>query len=309
MIIAYSYIGPLPEYTLDTIYQTRLFFKGPIYFIISDLSSPIVTTLENQYDVTVIPYKTVVDHEFNDCVAKHINKFTILEGLKGRELLFIYAFERFFVLHQLMRQQQLSNVFFMELDNLIYNDPLKWEERFCDYEMSIMFDNYERCSSGICYIKNTDILSRFCQRSIQYIVQTDITKQFMTEMQSLEAFWKENPLIIQILPTHWPSPHVPPPTYERYHCYQNSVFDSAGLGIYFGGIDPIHTNGMIMTGLRSIWSAIDYTPNRFEWKKDEEERLIPYVVLENQWIRINNLHIHSKQLRPHLSKEFTHNQN
>jgi hypothetical protein len=303
MIIAYSYIGPLPDYTLDTIHQTRLFFKGPIYFIISEMASPFVSILQNKYNVTVIPYDTVIDHDFNACIIQYFSKFTILEGLKGREKLFIYAFERFFVLHKLMSQKQLSNVFFMELDNLIYDDPQKWEERFCDYEMSIMFDHYDRCSSGVCYIKTLDILSRFCKRSIRYIVETDITKQFMTEMQSLDAFWKDNPLEVQIIPTHWPSLHAPPPTYERYHSFQQSVFDSAGLGIYFGGVDPIHTNGIIMTGLKSIWSAIDYTPYRFEWKKDEEGRLIPYIIHENGLIRINNLHIHSKHLRPHLSKE------
>jgi hypothetical protein len=267
------------------------------------MASPYVPILQNKYNVTIIPYETVIDNDFNECIRQYIGKFTILEGIKGREKLFIYAFERFFVLHQLMRQRQLSNVFFMELDNLIYDDPTTWEERFCDYEMSFMFDNYDRCASGICFIKTVDILLEFCKRSIQYIVQTDITRQFMTEMQSLDAFWKENPLKVQILPTHWPASHVPPPTCENYYRYQNSVFDSAGLGIYFGGIDPIHTNGMIMTGLRSIWSAIDYTPNRFEWKSDNEGRLIPYVVLNNDWIRINNLHIHSKQLLPHLSKD------
>ena len=304
MNVAYSYIGPLPDYTLYTIYQTRLFFKGPIYFIVSELTSPFIPILQNQYQVTIIPYDSVIDTEFNECINKYIGKFTILDGLKGREKLFIYAFERFFVLYQLMLQQNLSNIFFMELDNLIYDDPFKWEDSFCDYEMSIMFDNYDRCSSGICYIKTADILSEFCKRSIKYIVETDITRQFMTEMQSLDAFWKDNPTRVQILPTHWPTANIPPMTCENYHRYNQSIFDSAGLGIYFGGIDPIHTGGLIMTGLRSIWSALDYTPNQFEWKKDEEGRLIPYVILQSQSIRINNLHIHSKQLRPHLSKEF-----
>ena len=303
MILAYCFIGPLPDYAIDTIRQTRLFYKGDIYFIVSDLMSSHISTLQSVYHVTIVPYEPLIDEEFNQCVQQYVHKFTIVEGAKGRERLFIYAFERFVVLRQLMVQQHLANVFFMELDNLIYDDPVKWEESFCRSEMAFMFDNYDRCASGICFIKNVEILSEFRTCCMEYIIQTDITKQFMTEMQALDQFWKINPHKVQILPTHWPAEHVPPMTYEHYGHYQESIFDSAGLGIYFGGVDTLHTGGLVMTGLRAPWSAIDYTPNHFEWKTDEENRLIPYVVREGQWIRINNLHIHSKQLRPHLSRE------
>jgi len=303
MIVAYSYIGPLPDYTLDTIYQTRLFFKGPIYFIISDLTSQYVSILQNKYNVTIIPYDTVIDNHFNECIQEHFSKFTILENVKGREKLFIYAFERFFILRRLMEQQRLTNVFFMELDNLIYDDPLKWERSFCTTPIAFMFDNYDRCASGICFIQDSSILSEFCECCLQYIIETDVTRHFMTEMQALDQFWKANPQKVQILPTHWKSENIPPMTYQHYERYNNSIFDSAGLGIYFGGIDTLHTGGLILTGLRSPWSAIDYTKYKYEWMPDEDGRLIPYLINDNKWIRINNLHIHSKQLKPHLSKD------
>ena len=200
-----------------------------------------------------------------------------------------------------MIQRNLTNVFFLELDNLLYDDPLKWEAAFCRGDMSFMFDNYERCASGICFIKTQSVLLQFTQHCLQYIKETDITKQFMTEMQALETFWKQYPQHVQILPTHWPSNRVPEPTYENYSFYQNTVFDSAALGIYLGGVDPFHTDGMIMTGLRSIWSAIDYTPYRFEWKTDTMGRNIPYVIGEQGIVQINNLHIHSKDLTACLS--------
>jgi len=302
MRIVYSYVGPLPDYTMDTIRQTRFFFKGPIYFILNDLTSPLVSIMKEEHQVIIVPYEQVVDKEFNECIDAYFHKFTILD-VKHREKLFIYAFERFFLLYQLMKQENLTNIFFIELDNLIYDNPLNWENGFCASEMAFMFDNYDRCASGICFIKHHDILSKFRTCCIEYIVHTDITRHFMTEMQALDQFWKQHPHEVQILPTHWPSSMAPPETYQWFQRYGSSIFDSAGLGIYFGGIDPMHTNGLIMTGLRAPWSAIDYTPYHFEWKKDEEGRLIPYVRQEDQWIRINNLHIHSKQLRPHLSIE------
>ena len=125
MIIVYCFIGGLPSYAIETVYQTRLFFKGDIYFIVSDLASPIIDILKNKYNVIIIPYKQVIDAEFNQCTEQYIHKFSIVEAAKGRERLFIYAFERFAVLYQLMCQRNITDVFFIELDNLIYDDPLK----------------------------------------------------------------------------------------------------------------------------------------------------------------------------------------
>lgn len=304
MRIVYCFIGPLPEYAIDTVHQTRLFYNGPIDFIISDTESRYVSILQDRYHVRIVSYQTVQHRGFHECIETHRSKFTIIDGLVGREKLFIYAFERFFVLYNWMMQQHLENVVFLELDNLIYDDPLQWEEAFASRDMAFMFDNVERCASGICFLRTTEILEKFLNCCIRYIAETDITANFMTEMQALDAFWKEEPDRVQILPTHWPSPSVPPDTYDNYHRYKKSIFDAAAIGIYIGGVDPYHTGGMVVTGLISVWSLINYTGYTFEWKKDENDRLIPYVRHEDgRWIRINNLHIHSKQLSPYLSKE------
>ena len=304
MRIVYCFIGPLPEYAIDTVHQTRLFYKGPIDFIISDTTSPYLSILQKKYNVHLVSYESVQHQGFHECINTYRSKFTIVEGLVGREKLFIYAFERFFVLYNWMMQQRLENVLFLELDNLIYDDPLQWEEAFCSKDMAFMFDNVERCASGICFLRTTEILEKFLDCCIRYIAETDVTTNFMTEMQALDAFWKEEPDRVQILPTHWPSPSVPSDTYDNYHRYKKSIFDAAAIGIYMGGVDPYHTSGMVVTGLVSVWSLINYTGYTFEWKKDEKDRLIPYVKQEDgRWIRINNLHIHSKQLSPYVSKE------
>jgi hypothetical protein len=301
MIIVYCFIGPLPSYAVDTVHQTRLFYKGPIYFIMSDLQSPHRATLES-YGVEFISYDGLKDETFYDCIKEHYTKFSVVEGLKGRENLFVYAFERFFVLYHVMKQREWTDVLFLELDNLIYDDPLKWEETFSSQPMAFMYDNVKRCASGICYIQSHDILFEFTQCCLEYIRETDIANDFMTEMQALYAFWKKNPEKVQLLPIHWPSENVPPETYENYHRYRKSIFDAAAIGVYLGGVDPYHTHGLVITGLRCIWSIIDYTHYQYDWREDEEGRLIPYILNKDKWIRINNLHIHSKNLKPYLSK-------
>jgi hypothetical protein len=161
MNIVYAYIGPLPSYSIDTVHQSRLFFDGPIYFIVSDLSSAYVPILQDMYNVTIVPYETVKDEGFQEMVEENIDKFHIFEYLGSRSKLMIYAFERFFVLNSLMKQKGLRDVLFMELDNLIYNDPRQWLPGFQTAEMAYMFDDGGRASAGIAYIKNTSILEQF----------------------------------------------------------------------------------------------------------------------------------------------------
>jgi hypothetical protein len=298
MILTYCFIGPLPHYAIDTIYQARLFYKGIIYFIVSDIQSPYVAELKDKYDVTIIDYKDVVDVAFNKCVEQYFNKFVIIPGLKGREKLFIYAFERFFLLYHLMDQYQLSNVFFLELDNLIYDDPVVWENSFVLNEMSYMYDNRDRGASGICFIKNKEILSMFMEHCKRYIATNT---GFLSEMTVLYEFWEANNNRIQILPTHWNADNVPHETHMNYDKYQNTIFDAAALGIYLTGTDPFHNNGVIVKGQKWQWSAIDYTKYMYIWQQDDKNRNIPYVLCGNTWIKINNLHIHSKNLKPYLS--------
>jgi hypothetical protein len=171
MNLVYVFIGSLPKYSIDTVHQTRLFYDGPIYFIISDYESPYVKILES-YNVTIVKYDEVICREFNEVLEKTYSKFCIVDKLVGREKLFIYSFERFFVLYMLMHQRNIQDIFFMELDNLIYDSPSKWLEQFSRKEMAIMFDRYDGLSSGVCYIKNLDI-SEIYDKSI---IDCNITK-------------------------------------------------------------------------------------------------------------------------------------
>ena len=74
------------------------------------------------------------------------------------------------------------------------------------------------------------------------------------------------------------------------------------MGIYLGGIDPHHSKGQLTLGLKSEWGLIDYTKYVYEWREDDIVRKIPYVNRGSSWVRINNLHIHSKNLESCLSK-------
>ena len=92
MNIVLSFIGKLPSYIKESIYQIRLFYKDDIYLIINDLESPYISYLE-KYDVKIIPYNNVINLNFINIVNSNIHKFLIVSNLTGREELFIRSFE------------------------------------------------------------------------------------------------------------------------------------------------------------------------------------------------------------------------
>ena len=157
MIIALSFVGILPSYIVEVLHQIRCFYSGDIYLILNDLSSSYLTKI-SKYNINLVNYNEVINFDFLNVVNQNINKFCIVPNLVGREELFIRSFERFFLLRNLLKNKNLTDCFFMELDNLIYDDPNKWIEQFSKNELGYMFDNNNRFSSGIMYVKNADSL-------------------------------------------------------------------------------------------------------------------------------------------------------
>jgi len=299
--IAYTFIGTLPSYCIDTVHQTRLFYDGPIYFIISDYDSPYVKQLET-YGVIIVRYDSVKHEDFNTVVQQSYHKFCIASKLKGREKIFIYSFERFFVLYNLIKQRGLTNVLFMDLDNLIYDTPSKWLESFSKKPIAFMFDNIGRYASGVCYIKDSSALEHFCKNALDFILHSN---EFMAEMQFLSKYYEANKELVQLLPIHWSDSKYPIEAHGTFPDY-GSLFDSAAIGVFLGGADPYHieVTGIYqkVLGNKSYWSLIDYTGYSYKWEVDSHGRNIPYISDGSTWYRLNNLHIHSKDLTPCLSK-------
>ena len=301
MFIALSFVGKLPKYIIYSIFQIRIFFSGPIYLIINDLNSEYINNII-KYNINIIKYEDVISNEFNEAVSKNYNKFKIEYGLTGREELFIRSIERFFLLHNLMKKNGLENCIFLELDNLIYENPELFIDEFNKFELCYMFDNYNRCSSGIMYVKNFMSLEGYLEFNIDFINNSN---EFLDEMTTLYKYYVLNIDKVQILPTYIIDEKYPKVYSENFSKY-SSLFDSSQIGVYLLGIDPYHTNGVVITGLKGIGGLIDITQDNIIWKTDEVDGLrIPYFVKDNIYIKINNLHVHSKMLENGLSKSFS----
>lgn len=301
MFIGLSFIGVLPNYIVDCIHQIRCYFDGDVWLITDDVNSQFIEKII-KYDVKIINYQQVIDNNLIEILNTNKHKFLYLRDMPGRELLFIRSFERFFLLNNLMIKYNLNDCLFVELDNLIYNDPRIWLSQMSKSNLCYMYDNVNHFSSGIMYIKNTQSIKGFLDYLTNFIKNSN---EFMSEMRCLSDYFNINRDEVQILPTYWENKEISSISYENYKNYNDTIFDAAAIGIFLLGMDPYHTNGVIKTGLKHNFSAIDYTDQKFEWKKDELGRLKPYIWNGEKWILINNLHVHSKQLMNGLSTPLT----
>jgi len=302
MFVVISFIGVLPEYIIDTIHQTRLFFFHDIYLIIDDVNSPHLKLLE-KYNVKIIDYAEVKSTEFLQCYQKNQDKFVFLSGLKERYALFMRSIERFFLLYNLMRIYGITDGFFMELDNLIYDDPHVWLAEFSKQELCYMFDNENRCASGIMYVKTLNSLVQLLNFTIEYINKYDDVNEWLNEMAILYSYKSIANDDVQIIPTHWDNLQYPKSS-EHYDKYNNTIFDAAGLGIYLFGNDPSAFNAPAVPGAKSKFSLVDYTVYKYDWIMDKQGRKIPHIYNGNEWIKINNLHIYTKDLKKALSNSY-----
>jgi hypothetical protein len=289
--VVYSFIGILPEYILYSVLQTRLFFHGNIYLIYDDYTSPYLPILKKMH-VILIDYKSVTDYRFIDLYNKNYSKLPILNELKDRKMLFMRSFERFYLLRNAMKLYNLKDIFFMEIDNMIYNDPEVWYSSLSEKDIWFMFDNYNRISTGVCYIKDIYPLEKMLE------IYNSSIQSSMNFIYEMECNWKVKEKIenIGLLPILFEPKHYPKDVYEQYSQF-NSIFDAAAIGVYLFGNDPVHTSGKIVKYKKNKWSMVDYSIYSYEWKHDEKGRNIPYI----NGIRINNLHIHGKNLHECLS--------
>jgi hypothetical protein len=164
-----------------------------------------------------------------------------------------------------------------------------------------MFDNDNRCSSGIMYVKNCNSLVMLLNFTIKYIDDYQST-EWMNEMTLLWCYqsYVQHFNNVQIIPTHWNELQYPQSS-ENFDKYNDSIFDAAAIGIYLFGNDPNATNQPAEPGVKNKFSLIDYTCYEYDWIIDDKGRKIPHIFNGDKWIKINNLHIYTKDLKKALS--------
>lgn len=302
MNILFSFIGKLPDYIIECIYQIRLYYNGDIYLIYDDYNCTFIDKLL-EYKIKLINYEHVNKHELDN----YKNKFTYVHGLFGRELLFYRSYERMFLANNLIEKLSLKDVLFMEIDNLLYDNPENWIEEFSVKDIAYMPCSNTHYSSGIMYIKNNNSIKELTNCLLKFLINNSY--EFISEMTVLKKYYEDNPEKIYIMPILYNDikNNINIDAYKNYKCH---IYDPASYGQYLLGLDSFHSNGKIIKG-KSIEDHplvsthyIVFNRYKIEFKTINGYKK-PYILDENinEWILIRNLHVHSKDLISGLSKD------
>jgi len=187
--------------------------------------------------------------------------------------------KRLFILNEYMKQKGLKNVVHLENDVLLYSD-MKYD---LDEKIYITMDEENRCVPGIVYIPNHELFDRLIQ---EYNYSKD-------DMENLAIFYNRHRDIVNTFPIidNSVQPSIYNKEFERFH----SIFDAAAMGQYLGGVDPRNIPGDT-TGFVNETCIIKYNNYQFKWLK-KKGHYVPHILINNNWILVNNLHIHSKRLK------------
>jgi hypothetical protein len=271
MNIVYSFIGKLPEYTIDSIYQTRLYCNNDIYLIYSDYNNKNIDKIKKYENIHLIKYDDINKNNLN---------------------------ERTYLLYNLSKLLNLENILFLELDNLIYSDPNNWIKHI-NKDVAFMIDNVDRASIGTSYFKNSNIIKKIIDYfDNNYLVNSNDT--YINEMLAYHKFYEKYKDECFILPSFVDSRYINSIS-ENFNKF-NSLFDPSSYGIFLLGYDEIHQSGE-NKGIHKInqWGIIkDLNKDNVIWK-NIEGYIKPFFVHNNNYYLINNLHIHSKNLNMGLS--------
>jgi hypothetical protein len=277
MKIIFVCIGNFQNYILDNIKNLKLFNNNDI-----------VVITEQQFfnyfsdDVKLIDCTTLDDCGFNNksLLDKHFrNGFWHLCSL------------RFFYLYSYIGKNNLSNCIHLENDVLTYINFDNFDLQIKKNKLYVTYDCDKRVIPGIVFIPNADALK-------------PLVKNYnfsLNDMENLAMIESESFPIFPIIDTQINKLN------KNYYDF-NSIFDAAAIGQYLGGMDKRNFDVRYpdgdSRGFVNETCLIKYDNYIFFWIKKEfklcddsiKRLFIPHLVVNNSLIRINNLHIHSKEL-------------
>ena len=289
MNMALSFIGTMPAYVVDSIRQARLFFSGPIYLIYSEMSSDIKEHLDYM-SVIYVHYDTIRSERFDNLSSR--KPYCVVESLGDRKELFKRSYERIYLLDSLIQVYNLKNVWFMELDIMMYVDPIIFLNFLETKPYVYCYHKQDHCSSAILYVRDSEAMKPILDSLDQY------SNGFMSEMIALNFHHNSHPTDTLFPLIHETS--VDKRFWSEFKDFYGYIFDGATIGQYLFGVDPYHTSNIIikndssrLTDHIQIWDH-----GTFEWHTNTNGLKIPYYKRNDtsELIPIANLHIHSKDL-------------
>lgn len=197
---------------------------------------------------------------------------------------------RFKAIYEYMKQYNIINIIHIENDVVIYKnvDTIPFHNI---NKLLLTMDSENRCIPGLMFIPNNNILQRCL----------DIFNPNLNDMQNFSNCYYNLSDYIDTLPIFIENNenNITKMITKNFK-YYNCIFDAAAIGQYLGGVDPRNMSGDTK-GFVNETCVINYSKYNFIWK-NENNKKIPYIIINNIEYPIVNLHIHCKDLKSFILK-------
>lgn len=269
----------IPAHLIDCVKKIRQYSKIPIYLL-----------TDNNFEIDTVKIVDINHYQKFDWL-KNINYFpgTDILSCMWRSSCF-----RLFYIKEFLKEFNLRNVLHFDNDVLLYENPEKIIEIMDSIydKFTITAHNSEEVVMGMSYIKNEQSLDGLIEFiSSEFELNSNILSNkyngYPSEMRLISAY--KDISTIPILPDD-----ISEPRYNNNYSKFKSVFDPSSYGQYISG-----TYGEKKPG----WFGEHQEIGKFI--KNKEIKVIfedknPYVIYKDQKIKINNLHVHSKETEKYL---------
>jgi len=214
------------------------------------------------------------------------------------------AATRLVYIENFLKEYNLEDVYHFENDVLLYYNLEEHHEKFKEFykNIAITTGGPDKTMTGFVFIKSYKSLERMTQYFIDILNQYGISgtiqkyKMDMVHEMSLMKIYnleKGDDYIYDL-------PILPFGDYSKHFNDFNSIFDPATWGQYVGGTrvegpgakPQDHYIGILLNA-NLTWTVT--------WK-NENNLKVPYFNKDGELIKINNLHIHSKNLKLYISE-------
>lgn len=303
--IVFVHLGQkLPNYVRDALHQARLFNAEPTIYLVANeevaLDAEDIEILKAD-TILVVHCETLKRSVAHDAFLKNSSLDTV-----SKDGFWIKTCERFFYLEELITQYNLEDTFHLENDNMLYCDlnELLLVFKSSYSALGAVFDNDNRCIPSFIYVAHADAITKLAH------FFTAKAHQGLFDMQLIALYKKTYgnmaigslPIVMKrYIDTYGLGNALGDSVKNEQEYCQNiesfdSIFDAAAIGQFLGGIDPCHKPRDVGPGFINESCVFNPSLLTYEWIIDGKGRKIPYAICKGEKYRINNLHIHSKNL-------------
>lgn len=281
----------LPDYLESNFKQLRLFNPTVTVYFITDRKF-FSNSLFMKYEITPIDKDTFYSDK--------VRHFEMLYERNSSDFWTIAA-TRLIYMENFIQKYNLREVYHFENDVLLYYDLKQYHPIFKRLfrNMAITMGGPDKAMTGLLYIQSykplvrmtqffLDVLKEYGVKGVKNVYKMDM----VNEMTLMKAYSMESVELegLPILPFGEWAGH-----YSDFH----SIFDPASWGQFVGGTRS-EGPGAKPTDHYIGRLLIQHPEYQVIWKEQNNVN-VPYFKFDGEEVKINNLHIHSKELHKYLS--------